>query len=400
MSKWKIFGAVALVIALLSFNWDRIELESRAFVVTLGIDVAEADDSRFEVSMNIAHTADRENGGTESVILRRAEGDSLAHAMGQVEAAISEKIYFGHTKAIVLSEAVLEDASLLREVVDTLSRNNEINIKATVVATDKSAAELLAARPRKQGLLGVYLSGFFNSSLGSTNSAASAVKLDLEHLDLDLLISGSVLIPMITLEADEGDESPTDAGGGEGDNDSSQEVIISGIAVVRDYALIDRIEQSHMGGFLWLKEDAAGTRVVLEHENDRGYLTFLTNHSKARMNFSDTDGVLLCRVTINVEGSIQGASYMGSDYSLHFDSRGMAAYEDDFAAKIKEEAEALFEELQGLGVDGLGLKESLRKKDRLLYRRYAVEGDWQAAYEGMVLEVEVDVAVRNAGAVK
>jgi len=398
MNKWKIIAAVVLVIALLSFNWDRIELESRAFVVTLGIDGSENDDARFEVSMNIAHTADRESGGTDEVILRRAEGDSLAHAMGQVEAAISEKVYFGHTKAIVLGEAVLQDAGLLREVVDTLSRNNEINIKATVVATDETAAELLAARPKKQGLLGVYLSGFFNSNLNSTNSAASAVKLDLEHLDLNLLISGSVLIPLITLDSDEDDDSAEDADNGDKSADAGdKEVIISGVAVVRDYVLSGRIEQSCMGGFLWLKQDAAGTRVVLEKSDNDSRLTFLTRHSKARKHFIEENGVLHCRIALNVEGGIQAADYLG-DSGLHFDSQGMAAYEDDFAAKIKAEAEELFEQLQELGVDGLGLKEALRKKDRTLYRKFA--SNWHTTYAEMVFKVDVNVKIRNAGAIK
>jgi len=405
MNKWKIVAVLALLVTLLSFNWDRIELESRAFVVTLGIDSADTDDARFEVSMNIAHTADKEGGGTNSVIMRRAQGDSLAHAMGQLEASISEKVYFGHTKAIVLGEAVLQDASLLREVVDTLSRNSEIGIGTIVTATDKKAAEVLAARPKEQGLLGVYLSGFFNSkspgSKGSANTASSAVKLDLEHLDLHLLTSGGVLIPLITLESD--DEADNDDDGGSTDNSDSEtdsadkEVIINGVAVVRDYALEGYISQDDMRGFLWLAESAAGTRVALE--TDSGHVTMLISTSSVRYGFSEKDVALVCRVTLKAEGSIQGMDYADRADAL-FGPDKMVMYQSDFADEIRAEAMAVLDILQDYAVDGLGLKERLRKKDRALFHRFASDGDWCAAYESMAFEVDVDVVIRNAGAVK
>ena len=49
-------------------------------------------------------------------------------------------------------------------------------------------------------------------------------------------------------------------------------------------------------------------------------------------------------------------------------------------------------------MDGLGLKEKLRKKRWGLYQRH--EEDWLRAFAEMVFVPRVDVTIRNTGSVK
>lgn len=380
MQSFKFFGkfflAAALIFALLSFNWDRIELENRAFVITIGIDATDEEGQPFEVSMSIADTKAMEKDGQESPdTMRSARGESLAHAMGQTETATSDKIYFGHTKAVVLGEGLLKSEKLLKETIDTLARNNEINIKAIVMATNKKAAEILEAKPKEQDLLGVYLSSFYNNN--NANPAAAAVKLDLEGLDSQLLNSESALIPKITLEEGEGEDKTT---------------AISGVAVVRDFALAGYIEEEAMRGFLWLMENGAGTRIPIEVEG--GHVTFLTAKSKPKLSFYEEDGRLNCLVKLKAQGSIQGAS---SDKAI--DASSIAAWQEDFAKKIKTEIEESFDILRTeFAIDGLGIKDLLRKKERDLYQEYG--SDWSKTFEHMSLVTDIEVLITNTGSTK
>ena len=373
--KFKFFARfvvlAAAAFALLSFNWDRIELENRAFVVTLGIDAGE--DAPFEVSMNIANAVAIEGGDDGHVVKRTATGESLAHAMGLVEANISDKIYFGHTKAIILGEGVLEDENLLREAVDTLFRNNEINIKAIVMAADGSAADVLGAKPHKDGLLGVYLASFYNNN--NANTAAMAVKLDLEGLASGLMADGSAVIPKIAIEDDE------------------DELAIGGIAVVRNFALAGHVEEEDMGGLLWVLKNAAGTQIPIEESG--GHITLLVANSKARLNFYEEGGKIHCNVRLKAEGSIEGAAFM--DDRL-FDADALAGYEAIFGDEIQDKIGEIFYIFQDKGVDGLGLHEQVRKKEWRLYQRY--ENDWPQAFREMALSLDVEVKIRNTGAIK
>ena len=375
-SKFIIIGV--LLLAILSFNWDRIELEGRAFVITIGIDAAEESDDVFEVSMSIADVAVMEGGSSADDVstLRIASGESLARAMGQIDAKISEKVYYGHTKAVVLGESVISDEDLLREVVDTLSRKNDINIKCIVMATDVSAKEILEIKPQEQSLLGLYLSGFYNNN--NSNTAASVVKLDLEGLITSLQNDYSAVIPKITLDG-EGEEV---------------EVTISGVAVVSDFALADYIPEDDMAGFLWLMENGAGAQVAIDAGD--GHITLLVQKSKHRFSFEETNGKLHCIAQLHAEGSIEGARFMDSYF---FDMQTMQQLQDDFAQKIASEIEEIFDIFQNdFGVDGFGLKELMRKRYPQLYEVYGA--DWRDAFENMVLVTEVDVLIRNTGSVK
>jgi len=374
----KFIAIGVMLFAILSFNWDRIELEGRAFVITIGIDAAEEGEEAFEVSMTIADVAAMEGQGNsdDAASLRTANGESLARAMGQIDAKINNKVYYGHTKAVVLGESVLADEDLLREVVDTLSRKNDINIKCIVMATDVSAKDILETKPQEQSLLGLYLSKFYNNN--NVNTAASVVKLDLEDLTTSLQNNHSVVIPKITLD-------------GEGED---AEITISGVAVVRDFALAGYIPEDDMAGFLWLMENGAGAQVAIDVED--GHMTFLVQKSKMRLSLGQENGQLHCIANLRTEGSIEGARFM-EDYL--FDTDTMQQLQDDFAQKIRNEIEEIFYIFQhDFGVDGFGLKELMRKKYPQLYKAY--EADWRTAFEEMVLVTEVDVVIRNTGPVK
>jgi len=384
-AKFIIIGV--LLFALLSFNWDRTELEARAFVVAVGIDISDEDENRFEVSMSIADVAAMEGGGGDAdvAVLRVADGESLACAMGQINAKICDTVYYGHTKAVVLGESILADEALLREVVDTLSRKNEINIKCIVMAAgeDAVAKDILAAKPQEESLLGVYLSGFYNSN--NVNAAANVVKLDLEGLIEGLRSTESAVIPRVKLEEEE----------------ESKEVEISGVAVLRDFALAGHIDDDDMSGFLWLMEDASGAQVAVESGD--GHITLLVQRSKAKLDFGESESDrrhLYCTIELRVEGSIEGARFMDDNL---YDTEVMQQLQNDFAIKICEEIEDILHIFQqDLGVDGFGLKEMLRKKNWQLYQAHMLqaEGDWQTVFEGTTFVVDVDVIIRNAGAVK
>ena len=373
ISKIAVLGVLFLL--LLSFGWDRIELESRAFVITIGIDAGDGE-YPFEVSMNISDTAAIGGGEKESyTVTRTAMGGSLADAMRQIEAKISDKIYYGHAKMVVLGESVLEDRYLLGEVIDTFVRNDEINIKTIVMATEKTAAEILSAKTGEQSFLGTDIADFYNKN--DTNTASSVVKLDIEKMEANLRNDRSVIIPKIDLSDDE-----------------ETEISIGGVAVVKDFSLAGYIPEESTGGFLWLKENAAGTRVAIDVEG--GHITLLVSKSKPKLDFYEEGGRLYCLAKLKIEGSIEGARFVEEDL---FETGKIMALQQDFAEKIHKEIEETFYVLQqDFAVDGFGLKEQLRKKKWRLYQAYGPV--WESIFEDIQLDAEINLTIRNTGAIK
>ncbi|MDR2167276.1 MAG: hypothetical protein LBE35_05430 [Clostridiales bacterium] len=299
-----------LLIALLNFNWDRVELENRAFVVALGIDAGEEEG--FKVSMSIIDVVALESGEQAPKTLLEAEGASLAAAMGQIGAKITDEIYFGHTKAIILGEEVLRGASRVAHIADNLARNSDLNIRTIIMATDKAAAEILAAPPKSESLLGLYLANFYNNN--SANVAAMVTKLDLENFVAGLRNEEQVLIPKITLE--------------------DEEHKIGGVAALTDMHLAGYISEDKLLGHIWLNTNAAGMQIVID-EGD-GPITLKITKSRPR------------RGEIAATGSIQGGAALraGSDFT----PEKIARLEGAFAQKIEQEIEKTAEAFAALNL--------------------------------------------------
>ena len=369
----KFVGIGALFFALLSFNWDRVELEGRAFVVAIGIDANEEGEG-YAVAMSIANIAAIEGEeGSQEGILKTATGISLAEAMGQIDAKISDKVYYGHTKAIVIGQSVLEYEDMLREVVGTLERESDINTKTIIMATDKTAKQVLETKPDEQSLIGLYLSRFYNAN--NANTAAFLVKLDLEGLISGLRASGGAVIPKVTVKDDT--------------------AVIAGVMVLSDYSLKGYIEEEAMAGYLWLMANGAGSHVAIDA--DDGHTTLLVEKSSTKLRFSideggssDSGGLRLL-ADFNAHGSIEGARFYDSG---RHDEEKINGLQRSFEDKIKAEIEEIFFIFRDdFGFDGLGLRELMRKGYPRLYEMYG--GDFINAFRDMEIFVEADVLIRN-----
>jgi len=117
--------------------------------------------------------------------------------------------------------------------------------------------------------------------------------------------------------------------------------------------------------------------------------------SKARLSFYEENGKIHCKVRLKAEGSIEGSAFMDSRL---FDAQALANYEAIFSDKIQDKIGEIFHIFQDIGVDGLGLHEQVRKKEWKLYQRH--EDDWPQAFREMALSLDVEVKIRNTGAIK
>jgi len=353
ISKFVAIGVV--MFALMAFNWDRTEMEDRAFVVTIGIDKGE--DAPFEVTMSILDAEAMEGGEEAPRVLRHATGDCPASAMGQIGATISRSVYFGHTKAIIIGKGVLNDADKMQKTVDALSRNNDINMRTVVMATDKRAAEIMEAKPEAHQMLGIYLAGFYSKA--NTNAAALVVKADLEQLAADFRNSGTTIIPKVTLE-------------GEGDD---AEIKIGGVALLKNQSLAGFIDEEQMAGYLWIKENAQGLQLTADSA------TIKIERSKPKIRFIEENGRLICNIKVDVTARLEAG-------------RNSEEAARNFELKIKSEMQETFRVFQKkYTADGFGLQEILRKHHPNLYKKYAK--NWDRTFAQMRFTTDIELKIRH-----
>lgn len=190
----KFIAISAVAIAILAFNWDRVEMENRAFVIALGVEAGE--DEAFKVALSVIDPTALEEGEETPKILYEAEGKTLEKAMEQVGKEMSDTVYYGHTKAIIIGEDILSNSEKLWKAVDTLAHNNDINIRTIVMTTSQPVGEVLQTPPKNGNLLGLYLVNYYDNN-------PEEPKMSLETLISDLRQRTLPKVPKIAIEDDE-----------------------------------------------------------------------------------------------------------------------------------------------------------------------------------------------------
>lgn len=374
MCKLKGLIYLSIIPLLLAGCWDKIELENRGFVIAIGIDKAEGGEP-FAVSMAIANAEaiHKESAEGQKETIEKSQGETLASAMRNVDSQMSRKIYYGHTKVVVAGKDFLDDPDMLREAVDALERNNEINQKIVIVAADGKASDILGEELNGKPLVGVYISDFYKQN---KKNAVSASKLDLEGLLKSLRMTGGALIPKIEVR--------------------EKELKLGGAAVVKNLKLDGWMTEDEMRGFAWFRAQADGACVIAHYEadNDSIPVAFTANKSKCTISFSEEQGKPVCTIKLTVKGGIEEYKFLSRSL---FDDEKIDLLEAAYETEISKELEQTFSLLQKkYEVDGFWLKEYLRKRNYPLYLKYA--DDWDNAYRQMIFVPEVSVSVTNTGA--
>ncbi len=405
--------------------WDKVELENRGFVVTIGIDKyqkdnqekadkekvdkenvdkekpdkeksdktntgkekpetkpektkpqtfegSDEDNNKYTVSMAIPNMAEltKSGGGGEKKQVRVSTADAVTTAMHLTDSYSSKKLYFGHTKAVILGEELIKDEKLFKEAIDALERNQDISRKLIVLCTKDKAEDTLNTESATEPLLGVFISSYYRNN---EQTVAVTFLQDMEKTIRQLRASGNVMIPRIEVEG--------------------SEVKLSGCAVVKDFRLVKWLNEKQTRGFLWAKGKADGAQVTVDFNGIRPPLS--VESCKSSITFSEESGALACNINVSAAGSVSEFIFKEKLSDKGKLNTLCKLYENAINEEMLDIIGIFRNELK---VDGLELKELLRKKDYKLYEKY--KGDWDEVYSKMNIAVSTYVQIKNTGYIK
>ena len=354
--------------AALSFSgcWDKAELESRGFVISLGIDKA-ANVRGFDVFMtlpNVAAIAGKDGTEGNNRTILHAQADALSAAMHAADASVGQSLYYGHTKIAIFGANCLMDATLFKQSINSLDRNSELSQKLIILATEGAAAEILAAKSPGEPLIGTFVANFYKNNEDSVNAT---VKTDLEQLLLALNTTGHAILPRIAIE--------------------DGEVKLSGAAVLKDAALAGWLDEVQTRGYLWLHGEGKGAILTVPHEGLR--VPFRILQCKRTLTFEEVEGRLICRVKLDAKGSVEEMT-VSPDMLIDDDTLNTLARQ--FESEIERELQETFALFQNeYRMDAPNLLGSLYKQNPSLYRKYAQDRD--EAFCNMQLETDIHISI-------
>ena len=418
---------IVFVCLLCSGCWDKVELENRGFIISLGIDKYDNgrqpnqtmegvnERNRYTVSAVLPNVMDIKESAVsdKSKEVKTADSSTVWGCIQLMDAASSQKLYLGQAKLMVLGKDMLSDEVLLRQTLDAMERNRDISQKLYLLSTKERAESILRMQIPGEPMLGLFMVNYYKNNDGTGSFNFHKV---LEKIIHDLSSTGCTLIPEIERRAgteqdeddndnDAKDDDGIDAekegeknnenekGGGRGKKEKSDLIMLGGCAVIKDYKLAGWLNDMETRGYAWVMGNCRDTEITASYEN--GYIPLKVNSSKSSIKFSQQDGKLVCSINVKVSGIVHEHDFGAADLYKPDNQIIEAAFEQAVSNEILQTAARIQTEM---GADVYNFKDLLRKKNHKLY--LACSEDWERYFREMEIIPEVKVDIISIGIIK
>jgi len=390
--KFKIGLPIILSCVLLSGCWDKVEIDRLNFISTIAIDpgkdiskekelksinpedpFAEGQIKKINVTYGFPDMsmlgAGKSGSAQEKYI--NTEAYSMEDAASEAMAKSSRDIYMGHAKLVILSSNLLEHKDTVKEIVDYLQRNPNINRMMDVVVSDGKAEDYVKFKPMTENSAEYYISGLMANS--KRNSRIMSINLN-EFLIL-LSENGNVLLPRITLEKEK------------------NELILTGAAIIKDYEIKGYFTPIELMDIQLLSDKFnIGKKVIYI---DGHPVDYIINGYERKMRVEEEGGKLVINIDLGLEGQING--YYVDKKILGKEE--LQSLQNTFNRSISEECKKIMQTAKGeFEIDPFGVREHIEKFKPSLWNK--IEKDWIEKYKNATVVVNVKTEIRRIGAVQ
>ncbi|MFT4414189.1 Ger(x)C family spore germination protein [Fredinandcohnia humi] len=398
MSRFFISLIFLLLTVVLTGCWDRYELEDRANILGLAVDLAELNqlhdepevthrkdnfpeegrESLYKVTAQIAVPGKiklgPEGGGGQgsekTAWILETYGHTMKDAMSNLQQQLAEKLYLGHLQIVVVSDEIAKRG--LSEVNDFLRRDHEVRRTAWMIVNEKDASKVIKTAPPLETVPSLYLSD-------TLDNAVRFGKLPREYLGkfwIDISDDGvNAILPAVKVI--------------DGDR-----ILVDGLAFFQNEKMVGRTTPIEIGAYMSMKEkNGGGYSLNVSLDKERGVYLVKSQERKPHINVYVIDGKPYAEINVEVDAQIEevvNTSLLGE--------KRIKQIEIAVNHKKEEICNELLAKLQKEGSDVLGLGARIRAKYGDYWdTKVKSEEIWSEIYKEMKIDVKVEHRIRRAG---
>ena len=382
----------------LSGCWDRYDLEERANILGLAIDVVDGDAenltvpevtyregethageqrSLYKVTAQLAvpgkiKLGPEGRGGSssdETAWVLQTTGFSMKDAMANLQQQLAEKLYLGHLQITIVNEDVAKKG--IDDICDFLKREYEVRRTSWMVVSMGKAEDVLRAAPPVETVPSLYLSD-------TLENAVRFGKLPREYLGkfwvdrADIGIDG--VLPYIELIEQE-------------------RISIDGLAYFNDDKMIGSMTPYEIGIFLGIKGENKGGYGLAVSTEDGGIYILESYKRDTKIDIKIENNVPSILINEKVEANITERTNMKSITNEKVEEIEKVA--SNVASKKNNKAVKNWQENES---DLLGIGARVRAKFPKYWSREVKTMDkWREIYKQLQIEVNVQYEIIRTG---
>ncbi|MDQ0233458.1 Ger(x)C family spore germination protein [Metabacillus malikii] len=396
MNKWLLFIICSMFF--LTGCWDRKEIEERATILGLAIDIAEDEEEQSSITHpddiqiptsnigNIKVTAQLavpgqiplgpsqgESGSSsqDKVWVVEGVGHTMDDAIQALQQQLAHKVFFGQLQVVILSENVAEKG--INHINEFLRRRPEIRRTAWMAVNENNAAKTMRAAPKLERIPAIYLSTVFEE----------AVRMGkLPNCDLGTFWVGTSnigqdgFLPYITVK-------------------SKENIEISGLAFFSNSKMAGKTQPYQIAYANELIGNNPGGAVGLIKLDEEKAIMFQSTNRSAKYEVSLKNG----RPEFNVNVRIKGIIREKNTNKLKIDDEKTLAHIEKVAtAQLEKEYRRLIEETKEKRSDIFGFGEYVRGELPAYWdQEIKTTAKWKELYKDLKVHVKANVKIEGVG---
>jgi spore germination protein KC len=397
----KLLCVIPFVIPLLTGCWDRLEIEERAVVLGISVDLAGPSAEKQEdeisqlsnelpmpkndlirVAVQIAlpgkiplgpgESGGGKGGARQTVWVIDVVGHSIDDALMNLQQQISGRLFFGHLRVIVVSEEMAKKG--LQNLNDYFRRNPEVRRMAWLMISDGNAEKLMKAAPELERVPALYL-------MATLDNAVRSGKLPTNYVGM--FWSNSVkkgqeaYLPYVELK-------------------SKQNIELKGMAYFKNEEMLGATKPLEIAEYMQIKGlNPAGYRGFVKLEGTNNTVTIYSTSRKSKLDVQIRNNRLYFTVSIFTEINLE--EKINEKFDVN-NSQIIKEIELANKASTIKIAEGLIEEMKLKKSDIFGFGEYVRaKKPRYWNREIKTKERWQEMFQNINVEIKVNSKIRRVG---
>jgi Ger(x)C family germination protein len=367
--------------------WDKVEIEQRAFIGALTIDVNKKQEGQgrpgevvycedvpdeLTVNYGIVVPSQLAQGG-DAFVTREIKGADLPDAMEKLSQRTSRRPFYAHSRLLVLGENLLKDPQNFKEVLDDIERKAGLSQQMRVVAFRGDPSEIFKVKAKLESLLSSYVTGIMDNA----PVTSAVVNMTLKDLLSSIRNSdGEAAIPLLEVIENE-----------------KPEFQINSLVLVKDYKLLTYMDNKYSKVYKLMNKELERGRKLVKYKDL--IIPFYIYTAEKKIWLEDKDDRLKYRVKIELEGDIEEFEF-NRDI---FDEKIIKDIEQAIKESTKSELDETTQYFQNeVGTDYLSFDEYTHKNHNKVYQKY--KDNWDEAFKKADIEYDVEINIRRVGASK
>lgn len=390
-SIWKGLLSLFLVVGMLSLTgcWDAIELNKRAVVSGIGIDLNEGiGPEKYLVSLQVI-IADEISGkasrGATSTSVYQATGQTIVDAIRNTSRKVPRLVSAAQAKIVVLSEEVARDG--ISGIIDFLERDSDVRLTAKVFVAKKglTASEVVSVVTPVGKIPSYSLAQKTDMTSGELGENYS---VEVDDVIRSLLVpdSGPVINGLVM-------EGNTEESGKKSNLESSLSggiVIIKGMAAFKGDKMQTWLNSEESRGLVWIRNKMKRTIMVLHpDEGETIAMEVIISRTKLKASVQDPEHPVI-RIKIMTQFSIREVN---STIDLR-DPYELYKLESKIEKKMQEQLQMTVDKAQTINCDIFKFGEEIERTNPAVWKK--IKNRWGQIFPNVQVEYDIETVIRNS----